>query len=155
MKNDHEHSNKHKKISHHENARKQVLLVDIPYVSRPTSSFGKKLVNITKQVNPEFHLQPIPRPLPKVQTLFARKDPVPRELLSNVVYNVNCLDCSASYIGKTCRQVARRFVEHGREKFRSSPLLRLSQLVTSTSTTYQRPKRNVPCANCLYCFVFI
>ena len=92
------------------------MLVDTPYVRRPTSTFRKKLVNIVKQVKPTLHLQPIPRPFPKVQTWFARKDPVPRKLLSHVVYNVNCRDCTASYVGKMCRQVTRRFEQHGKQK---------------------------------------
>ena len=94
-------------------SKKRVILADIPFVGRPTISYGKKLVNIAKQVEPTFHIQPIYRTFPKVQSLFARKDPVPRQLLSNVVYNIPCVDCPAGYIGKTYRQVSRRLEEHG------------------------------------------
>ncbi|CAF5057987.1 unnamed protein product, partial [Rotaria sp. Silwood1] len=98
-------------------------------------------------VKPTLHLQPIPRPFPKVLTLFARKDPVPRELLSNVVYNVNCTGCSAGYIGKTCRQVSRRFEEHGKVRLPSSPPPQHFPTLTTTSMFSQRPKRNVPIVN--------
>jgi hypothetical protein len=43
---------------------------------------------------------------------FAQKDPVPRQLLSNMVYSVSCMGCPTSYIGKTCRQISQRFEEH-------------------------------------------
>ncbi|CAF3990194.1 unnamed protein product [Rotaria sordida] len=100
-----------------------------------------------KQVKPTLHLQPIPRPFPKVQTLFARKDPVPRKLLSNVVYNVNCTGCSASYIRKTWRQVSRRFEERGKMRLLSSPPPQHFPTLTTTLMFSQRPKRNVPIVN--------
>ncbi|CAF0809978.1 unnamed protein product [Rotaria sordida] len=100
-----------------------------------------------KQVKPTLHLQPIPRPFPKVQTLFARKDPVPRKLLSNVVYNVNCTGCSASYIRKTWRQVSRRFEEHGKMRLLSFPPPQHFPTLTTTLMFSQRPKRNVPIVN--------
>ena len=130
-----------------ENLRKnQVILVGIPYVGRLTSSLEKKWINIAKHVKPTLHVQPIPWPFPKVQTFFSRKDPIPRELLSNVVY-VRCTCCSASYIAKTCRQIIRRFAEHGKERL--PPLTRSQKLLTPTnvSTIPQHSKRNVPSVN--------
>lgn len=118
-------------------SKKQVLLIDIPYVGRTTSLLGKKLVNIAKQVEPSFHVQPIPRPFPKIQSFFARKDPIPRQLLSNVVYNIPCSDCPASYIGKTCRQISRRFEEHGQApptSTRSHKRSQMSNSITQIST---------------------
>ena len=131
--------------------KNQVILVDIPYVGRLTSTFGKKLINISKQAKPTSHVQPIPRPGPKIQTFFAKKDPIPKELLSNVVYKVNCTCCSASYIGKTCRQISRRFEEHGREKIPSVAQSQLPLASTTTSIISQRSKRNVSIINYALC----
>ena len=61
-------------------------------------------------------MQPIPRSFPSVQAMFPRKVRLPKELTSHVAYNTNCKDCSASYIGKTFRQLERRFAEHGKPK---------------------------------------
>jgi hypothetical protein len=136
------------KESRPENKRnKRVILVDLPYVGRPTTTLGKKLVHIAKQANPLVHVQPIPRPPSKIQTMLPRKDPIPRNLLSNVVYNVNCSDCSAGYIGKTCRQVSRRFEEHGKEKRSQTPSSHPHHVPEQTSPRSQRPRRNVPVRN--------
>lgn len=127
--------------------KKRIVFVDIPFVGRPTTTFGKKLVNIAKQANPSLHVQPIPRPPPKIQTMFPRKDPIQRDLLSNVVYNVNCSDCSASYIGKTSRQVSRRFEEHGQEKHLQILSTQPQQEPEENPTHSQRPKRKVQVMN--------
>lgn len=84
----------------------QVILCDVPFVGRPSSAFGKKLINISKQIKPNIQLQPIPRPFPKLQSFFARKDPLPKESLSHVVYNVHCNSCPANNIGKTTRKIS-------------------------------------------------
>ena len=102
------------KIQHSKReSKKSVSMVNVPFTGRLSLILGKKLMNIAKQVEPSLHVQPILRPFLKVQSLFARKDPIPKSLLSNVVYNISCMDCSASYIGKTNCQITRRFEEHG------------------------------------------
>jgi hypothetical protein len=131
---------------------KQVIMVDIPFVGRPTATLGKKLVNLAKQLKSNVHVQPIPRPSPSIQSLFARKDPIPKQLLSNVVYNITCNDCPAAYIGKTCRQVSRRFKEHRQvqststhsRKCRRDPTL-TTQTVTTTMTTNVRRSKRTKC----------
>jgi len=40
------------------------------------------------------------------------KDPLPNEQKTNVVYRINCLDCNASYVGQTKRQLITRIKEH-------------------------------------------
>ena len=40
------------------------------------------------------------------------KSPVPKMLLSNVVYKLKCPGCSSSYVGQTVRHMQRRFREH-------------------------------------------
>ncbi|CAF1004927.1 unnamed protein product [Rotaria magnacalcarata] len=77
----------------------------------------------------------MPHPFPKVQSFFLRKDPSPRQLLSNVVYNVPCDDCSVSYIAASqCSQKAIPIV--------------VSTITTTTTTTEKvephRTKRNKP-----------
>jgi len=40
------------------------------------------------------------------------KDPLPNEQKTNVVYRINYLDCNASYVGQTKRQLITRIKEH-------------------------------------------
>ncbi|CAF4598635.1 unnamed protein product, partial [Rotaria sp. Silwood2] len=118
------------KLSSEENTnKKEVLLIDIPYVGRPTTVLGKRLINLASNIQPHIHLQPIPRPPPSLQALFPRKDPIPNYLQSHLVYNIKCNDCDASYIGKTNRQAIRRFREHG------APQEQLIHTLSSPSTS--------------------
>ena len=51
--------------------------------------------------------------LRKLKTVLpSRKPPVERMLKSNVVYKIVCPRCEACYVGKTSRQLTRRFTEH-------------------------------------------
>ena len=131
-------------------SKKSALMVDVPFIGRPSLVLGKKFLNIAKQVEPTRHVQPILRPFPKVQRLFARKDPIPKSLLSNVVYNISCMDCSASYIGKTNRQITRRLEEHGYSISINSSTLQSSQ--TPPLTSY--PTSSTDCASIKKPFIF-
>ncbi len=85
--------------------------MDIPYVGIPSGSFSKRLILLTKIVRPEAHVQRIPRPPPAIGSYFSSKDPIPKKLHSGVVYQINCLNCSASYIEKnynTSRETTQR-----------------------------------------------
>jgi len=55
----------------------------------------------------------IQRPSTSISNCFPSKETVPKYLKSNVVYKVDCDGCDVSYIGKTTRQITRRFKEHG------------------------------------------
>ena len=72
----------------------------------------KKLIDIAKSVCPQIHIQPIARSLPLIQLLFPRKDPLPNDLTSPVIYNIRCIQRPASYIRMTHRQPAWRFLKH-------------------------------------------
>ena len=96
-----------------EKLKRSPLLVDIPYVGRPTISLGKILIGISKQFRPDIVLQPVQRSLRSIRTFFPRKCPLPKELQSGIVYNIQCNDCDATYIGKMWRQATVRHAEHG------------------------------------------
>ncbi|CAF1689973.1 unnamed protein product, partial [Adineta ricciae] len=49
---------------------KQTILVDAPFVGRPSVAFGKKLINVAKQIEPSFHIQSILRRLPAFKVVF-------------------------------------------------------------------------------------
>ncbi|CAF1659013.1 unnamed protein product [Adineta ricciae] len=102
-------------------AKKNVLLIDIPFVGRPSIVLGKKLINFVKQTRPDIKLQPIPRPPPSVQQQLPRKDPVQKHLQSHLVYQIQCMDCDATYIGKTIRHAITRHIEHGAPKHPCQP----------------------------------
>ncbi|CAF1542476.1 unnamed protein product [Didymodactylos carnosus] len=100
-------------------------------------------MNLVKKVRPEIHIQPIPRPSPSVSTFFPVKDLIPKDLQSHIVYQLNCLDCEASYIGKTIRQIKRRLKEHGApQPIKQSSLSHLSIDTPTSTQEVRRSARN-------------
>ena len=43
---------------------------------------------------------------------FKLKDKIPRQLQSNIVYSVTCLDCEAEYVGKTTHHIDAIIYQH-------------------------------------------
>ncbi|CAF1618816.1 unnamed protein product [Didymodactylos carnosus] len=100
-------------------------------------------MNLVKKVRPEIHIQPIPRPSPSVSTFFPVKDLILKDLQSHIVYQLNCLDCEASYIGKTIRQIKRRLKEHGApQPIKQSSLSHLSIDTPTSTQEVRRSARN-------------
>jgi len=89
------------------------LHLDLPFLDKPTRLLEKQIKNLTKDIDPKVNLRVIQRPLTSISNCFPSKETVPKYLKSNVVYKVDCYGCDASYIGKTTRQITRRFKEHG------------------------------------------
>jgi len=110
--------------------------LDIPYFSIPSGSFGKRLISLTKIIKrSQAHLQPIPRRPPAIGSSLSSKDPIPKESQSGVVYQINCLNCDASYtyIGKTIRQAKKRLKEHGAPQYNSITPKSSSTICSSSS----------------------
>ncbi|CAF1689061.1 unnamed protein product, partial [Adineta ricciae] len=80
---------------------------------KATDVFKKQITKLTKAIDPNVDLQPIQRPSCSLSQYFPLKDPIPKLIKSRVVYELNCSDCDATYIGKTVRHVSRRLHEHG------------------------------------------
>ena len=48
----------------------------------------------------------------KIKNYFLYKDLIPNDLKSYLVYKFTCVNCSFSYVGKTCRHCKTRIEEH-------------------------------------------
>ncbi|CAF3448620.1 unnamed protein product [Rotaria sp. Silwood2] len=116
------------------------IFIDLPYFNKTTEQLGKKLIKIASSIRPQLQVQPIPRAPPSVSTYFTVKDAIPTQLQSNVVYKINCLECPASYIGKTVRQIERRTHEHGKPLTINNNNQDQST-TTGSQHTSDRPKR--------------
>lgn len=56
------------------------------------------------------------KPARKVNEFFTKlKDPVPKDLRSDVVYSIPCKDCNLCYIGTTAQSLRRRLQKHKSE----------------------------------------
>lgn len=93
--------------------KKEQIFIDVPFIGNETKILGKKIINLAKNIRPDLHIQPIPRPPPAITTFFTQKDKTPKDCQSNIVYMISCSECNENYIGKTIRQASRRHQEHG------------------------------------------
>ena len=133
--------NKENKIDKSTKKIKGQIFIDIPYIGRPTEILGKRIINIAKQLNPQLQLYPIHRPPPSISKSFPTKDLVPKELQSNIVYQINCSNCDASYIGKTIRQASRRLQEHSGSSSKNILLESNPSSQASNTIALRRSKR--------------
>jgi hypothetical protein len=105
---------KNKEINNQDNLiKKGRIFLDIPFFGKPTEVFKKRIIKLTKSINPQLNIQPIQRPPATLSKYFPMKDQIPKLLKSKVVYKLDCSNCEATYIGKTMRHVRRRLHEHG------------------------------------------
>jgi hypothetical protein len=121
---------------------KRRISVDLPFIGEPSKVLKKQLSKITKSIDPEISFQAIERPPLSLVRYFPIKDQIPNLLKSNVVYKLNCSNCDASYIGKTCRHVKKRFLEHGAELHETITDNTVSNNVIDNSSTLRRSDRN-------------
>jgi len=77
----------------------------IPFLS----SVSHKLKHLTKDLDARISYYS----LNKLNTMIkGHKNRVPNMLRTNVVYKLSCKDCSATYVGQTCRTLKTRISEH-------------------------------------------
>ncbi|CAF2636559.1 unnamed protein product [Rotaria sp. Silwood2] len=89
------------------------IVINVPYVGRTTQQLSKDIKKIAKEIKPTTQVTIVQRPPIAPRQMFQNKDKIPKNLQSNIIYEINCSSCSASYIGKTVRQACRRLKEHG------------------------------------------
>ena len=79
------------------------VYISLPYFGTFAEDFKKTLTQLIKDNFPEINLIVAFKSPKTIGSFFQFKDKVPSDLVSGVVYCVKCLDCEASYIGKTMR----------------------------------------------------
>ncbi|CAF1933014.1 unnamed protein product, partial [Rotaria magnacalcarata] len=99
--------------SDNKEVKKEQVFIDLPFIGIETKTLGKKIIDLAKNIRPDLHIQPIPRPPPAITTFFPQKDKINKNAQSNTVYSISCSDCDVGYIEKTIRQASRRHQEHG------------------------------------------
>ena len=60
----------------------------------------------------------------------------------NVVYKIDCSDCETAYIGKTIRQIYRRFQEHKASKIKAKEINSQPKSLTESSSDLRRSDKN-------------
>ena len=84
----------------------------LPYIDNHSHHIKVNLSKLCKQFCKEnFKINLVFNSF-KVENYFSKKDPIPDDLKSFLVYKFTCASCSSSYIGKTCRNFKTRIEEH-------------------------------------------
>ena len=76
----------------------------------------KKIQHLTGLIRPDLDVRFAAKPPRTAQTFFPTKDPIPKHLQSNTVYEAASKECADTYVGMTKRQTVTRLWEHGAPK---------------------------------------
>ena len=79
----------------------------------------KKLNKVLKHCYPKITFRFIFTNSNTINTLFKHKEPLPTNLISNIVYQFKCPHCNMRYIGKSERNLTLRFAEHSGKSART------------------------------------
>ena len=90
---------------HPEEEPKQTKSINLPYIQGLSEQLERALNK--HNIKATFHTQTTLRSL-----LSKPKDPIRKEDRNNAVYQLNCKDCEAVYIGETKRTLNIRVEEH-------------------------------------------
>ena len=89
------------------------IFMEVPFVDKSTRKFIQDVKWIAKELKPTAKIIAVSKPPKAALHFFQNKDPIRKDLHSNIVYQLSCFSCSATYIGETTRQMFRRLKEHG------------------------------------------
>jgi hypothetical protein len=78
-----------------------------------------------RRVMHQYGVQVFFKPVNTLRQLLVRpKDPLEKERVIGLVYQIKCQDCEASYVGETERALKARFMEHRRPSSAGSEVSR-------------------------------
>ena len=92
---------------------KKSVTLCLPFVGNQGQILQRQLKRMVSAITPWVNLRIIFTPVFKLTTLTKLKCPIPVLSQSNVVYKIDCKECSNFYIGKTYRILSQRVKEHG------------------------------------------
>ena len=91
--------------------------IKLPYLGPKSENLCKKLNNSIRHISSDEVKVNVILQQRKFSSLFNSKSRYPTESLSNVIYELSCMDCNAKYIGETKRRIKDRFIEHHMDRF--------------------------------------
>lgn len=98
---------------------KDIIMLKLPYLGSMSHSISKKLNKIISSNYNTVDIRLIFTSGNTISRYFRFKDRIPVSLCSSIVYQYTCGSCSASYIGKTSRNLSIRVDEHKGLSFRT------------------------------------
>ena len=89
------------------------IFMEVPFAGNSTHKFIQDVKGIAKELKTTAKIIAVSKPPKAVRHFFQNKDPIRKDLHSNIVYQLSCSSCPGTYIGETTRQIFRRLKEHG------------------------------------------
>ena len=103
---------------------KRKMFISIPYFGRQSEKLKNEISTVIADLFPQLDLKVILSNKYTIGSLFKFKEPLPRSMLSSIVYKYSCAQCaSGTYVGSTTRAVHMRIAEHRGRSFRTGKLL--------------------------------
>jgi hypothetical protein len=91
---------------------KQQCYISLPFYGHNAQLFITKLQDQLSEIYPHLSIRFCQRNSFTIGSFFRFKDRIPREMLSNIIYEFKCRDCNASYIGSSHRKSKERIDQH-------------------------------------------
>ena len=104
-------------------AAKKPVYFHLPYMGKSSFEIKRQLKTIISRFYPHIQIRFIFTSKFTVGSLFRFKDKLPSQLLSSVIYEYKCGQCTSSYIGQTGKQLKIRISQHRGRSFRTDQLL--------------------------------
>ena len=101
---------------------KKIIFVKIPYFGPASFLMKRQLKALIGRFFPHLELKVIFTCDNLIKNYFKIKDKLPLSLVSSVVYQYSCGQCSSSYIGETVKQMKVRISQHKGRSFRTDKL---------------------------------
>ena len=102
---------------------KKTINIKLPFLGPQTYIAKRKLSALITKFYPHVSIRFIITPSSTVQIFFSFKDKLPSSLVSSVIYEYSCRQCSATYIGETRKQLKVRVSQHKGIFFRTGNML--------------------------------
>ena len=92
---------------------KKAIYSSVPYMSaRHNKMFKDNVLKLVAEFFPHIKLNIIFKSTFTISSMFPFKDPVPKNVRSNIVYSYQCGMCDSTYIGESSRHYHTRVSEH-------------------------------------------
>ena len=91
---------------------KKEYFIVLPYLATLSGKIQKQIRNLFQQSIPWGKILLTFKTHSRLSHLFRFKDPIPKDLVSNIIYSYSCPSCNARYIGETNRHSKVRWGEH-------------------------------------------
>ena len=99
------------------------MFLAMPYFGKQSENLKSEILSIIGNLFPQLDLKIVLSNKYTISSLFKFKEPLPKMMLSSVVYKYSCAHCaSGTYVGSTTRAVHMRIAEHRGRSFRTGKL---------------------------------